>query len=161
MSDTQSEWDKVLAGKGLSQSSLAREAGVSKATVSRMYHGVGRPDAGSVRKVAAVLSEGDTDAVWKLIGTGHADYGDFPLATIEDDLLLLTPKQRQSLIAIVKSMADPEGKRLGHVATPAKKTDGQGGNVVDGNFGMIDDAARPPEEGDGGDEPPTNQSPKA
>ncbi|KQP83781.1 hypothetical protein ASF35_02020 [Aeromicrobium sp. Leaf291] len=86
-----------------------------------MYHGVGRPDAGSVRKVAAVLSEGDTDVVWKLIGTGHADYGDFPLATIEDDLLLLTPKQRQSLIAIVKSMADPEGKRLGHVATPAEK----------------------------------------
>lgn len=123
MSDTQSEWDKVLAGKGLNQSSLAREAGVSKATVSRMYHGVGRPDAGSVRKVAAVLSEGDTDVVWKLIGTGHADYGDFPLATIEDDLLLLTPKQRQSLIAIVKSMADPEGKRLGHVATPAEKNE--------------------------------------
>lgn len=123
VSDTQSEWDKALAQKGLNQSSLAAKAGVSKATVSRMYHGRGRPDAGSVRKVAKVLSDGDVDAVWKLIGTGHADYGDFPIAKIADDLVLLTPKQRQSLIAIVKAMSDPEGKGFGHAADADQKID--------------------------------------
>jgi transcriptional regulator with XRE-family HTH domain len=123
VSDTQPRWDKALADKGLSQSSLAAKAGVSKATVNRMVNGQGRPDAASVRKVAEILTDGDTDLVWKLLGTGHADYGDFPLAQIEDDLRLLTPKQRKALISIVRSMSDPEGKRLGHVATPAEKKD--------------------------------------
>jgi hypothetical protein len=57
-----------------------------------------------------------------MIGTGHFDYGDFPISRIEDDLRLLTPKQRQSLLAIVKAMADPEGKGVRHVAKPNQKS---------------------------------------
>lgn len=128
MSETKRKtpWDQALARRGLNQEKLAADAGVSKATVNRMVRGRGRPNTESVRKVAAVLTDGDTDAVWLLIGTGHFDYGDFPVESIVDELRLLTPIQRESLIALVRSMSDPKGKRSGDVANAAKK------NAVDG-----------------------------
>lgn len=126
MSDTTppDEWAKLLARNGVSgQQDLARRMSVSPATVNRLVRGMGRPSSETVRAAAEILSGGDTDVIWKLVGTGHFDYGDFPVDKIADDLRLLTPKQRSSLLAIVKAMADPEGKGTGHVETPAEKSD--------------------------------------
>lgn len=117
------EWAKLLDQKSVSgQQDLARRMQVSPSTVNRLVRGIGRPSAATVRAAAAVLSDGDTDLIWKMIGTGQFDYGDFPVDKIMDDLRLLTPKQRQSLLAIVKAMADPEGKGVGHVAQSAQKS---------------------------------------
>lgn len=123
MSDTKptapEPWGTFLAGKGTNPSRLATAAGLSKSTIHRLVHSQGRPDATSVRKVAEVLTDGNTDPIWKLVDTGHADYGDFPVGDIEDDLRLLTPKQRKALVAMVRSMSDPEGKRLSEDASSA------------------------------------------
>lgn len=120
---TPNKWTLLFQRAGIaSQRDLAARTGVSPATINRLYHEVGRPDAATVQAVANVLTNGDANAVWQVVGTGHFDYGDFPIDNIADDLRLLTPKQRQSLQAIVRAMADPEGKGgTGHVAEPAQK----------------------------------------
>lgn len=85
-----------------------------------MVNSIGRPTVESVRKVAAILCGGDTDAIWAVIGTGHRDYGPFDLSHLADELSLLSTSQRKALTALIRSMADPVAKR--HVPTSSAET---------------------------------------
>lgn len=68
----------------------------------------------------------------------------------------LSGDQRKALNELIRTIVEAG---TGHVASPPQKMTGRGsGNVVDGNFGMVNEAARP-DDGDGDDGPPTNSSP--
>lgn len=116
MSDLESlppAWRKLFEKANVpSQQRLAEDAGVSSATVNRMVRS-GRTTPSSVQAVADILTEGDTEPIWAAMQRPERDHGDFPVDLIADDLKLLTPKQRASLIALVRSMAYPQADEAG------------------------------------------------
>lgn len=129
MSETETlppAWRKLFENAGIpSQNKLAEVTGMSTATVNRLIRGGGSsPD--SVRKAAAALTDGDTVKIYEAMERTERDFGDFPVHLIDQDLRLLTPKQRKALIAMVRSMAYPEREAgSGRVASSTQKSDGQ------------------------------------
>lgn len=129
MSETETlppAWRKLFERANIpSQNRLAEDAGISTATVNRMIRGGGTSPE-SIRKVAEILSGGDTEEIYEAMQRTERDFGDFPVHLIDQDLRLLTPKQRKALIAMVRSMAYPEREAgSGHGNNLDEKSDEQ------------------------------------
>lgn len=99
------EWLPLLEAKGCgSYRALALKAGVAPATVIRLLNSEGAPELATVDAVSAVLGLSTND-VLELHGTNARDYGpvDWP-----EEARLLTERQREAIVAVIKSMVEPE-----------------------------------------------------
>lgn len=110
------EWLAVMEPKGISSGrQLATKSGVSPETIWRMFRGEGHTSHETVAAVADVLFGGDRNRVYELTGSGHRDHG----GTFElpPDASRLTPRQRDAVLAVVRSMLDPADEE---VVAPAR-----------------------------------------
>lgn len=139
-------WQRLFRNAQVkSQNDLAERANVSTGTVNRIIR-KGRTSGATVRALADVLTEGDINPIWEAIGASRRDHGEFPVGRIADDLRLLTYSQREALIALVRSMAHPDGKA-------GEEHDSSAPNTRAGNAGAVTgdpDAAERRWEGEGG-----------
>jgi transcriptional regulator with XRE-family HTH domain len=103
--------------KGISSGrQLATKSGVSPETIWRMFRGEGVVSHETVVAVADVLFGGDRNRVYELAESARRDHG----GTFElpPDASRLTPRQRDAVLAVVRSMLDPTEEGGGQVAVP-------------------------------------------
>lgn len=94
-------WGSKFAPKGVhSYGDLAGKVGISKGTAFRLITGGGTSVA-TVRKVADYFFDGDLDVVYELRGSARKGYGPW---SPPDEVILLTPKQRTALEAVIAAM---------------------------------------------------------
>lgn len=106
--DVPAEWLPHLQAKGLnSYRALALKAGVAPATVIRLLNSEGAPELPTADAVGKVLGL-STNEVLELHGTEARDHG--PVEWPEESRLL-TDRQREAVVAVIKSMAHPENNK--------------------------------------------------
>jgi hypothetical protein len=103
--------------KGISSGrQLAIKSGVSPETIWRMFRGEGDTSPETIAAVADVLFGGDRNRVYELTGSARRDYGGtFELPA---DASRLTPRQRDAVLEVVRSMLDPAEEGGGQFAVP-------------------------------------------
>lgn len=100
-------WGSELGPRGIhSYRDLAAATGVGVETVRRLVTG-GRTSASTVNTVADALFNGDRNKVWSMYGVGVRDYGDWQLPP---EASLLTDKQREAVLALIRVMAPEIGR---------------------------------------------------
>lgn len=111
------KWLAAMEPKGISSGrQLAIKSGVSPETIWRMFRGEGDTSPETIAAVADVLFGGDRNRVYELTGSARRDYG----GTFElpSDASRLTPRQRDAVLAVVRSMLDPTEEGGSHLAVP-------------------------------------------
>lgn len=111
------KWLAAMEPKGISSGrQLATKSGVSPETIWRMFRGEGDTSPETVAAVADVLFGGDRNRVYELTGSARRDYGgSFELPP---DASRLTPRQRDAVLAVVRSMLDPTEEGGGQATEP-------------------------------------------
>lgn len=116
-------WGEVLSEKGVhSYQDLAEKIGSSKSTAHRLVTG-GRTSVKTVQAIADAFFAGDMNRVFRLRGSNLKGYGPW---TPPDEVVLLSPKQREAVEAVIAAMVpdEQEGKvRTRRPVRPHKPSD--------------------------------------
>lgn len=103
--DIPEQWRPLLDAKSIgSYRALSARAGVSVATVIRLLNNEGAPEPPTVEAVAQALDV-EPNLVLELAGSTARDYGpvDWPVES-----RWLTPRQREAVVGVIRSMVEPE-----------------------------------------------------